>query len=113
MAENPVPTGDITDNDKLMAALSYPIPFIAIIILLVAEMKNRPFQKYHAVQAIAADILLGIVVSIVGAIFSALGLCGLPSLLWLLTFYWAYLAYQGQYFEIPWLTQFLKSQKWL
>jgi uncharacterized membrane protein len=116
MAVNPVPSGDITDNDKLMAALSYPIPIVAIIILLVQDMKNRPFQKYHAVQAIAANIALWVVITILGMILSVIGLhfCGFgPGILWLATLYGAYLAYQGQYFEIPWLTQFLKSQKWL
>jgi uncharacterized membrane protein len=116
MVENPVPAGDVTDNDKLMAALSYPIPIVAIIILLVQDMKARPFQRYHAVQALAANIALWIVITVLGIILSAvtLGLCGFgPGILWLITLYWAYLAYQGQYFEIPWLTKFLKQQKWL
>jgi hypothetical protein len=34
-------------------------------------------------------------------------------LLWFVTLYWAYLAYQGQYFEIPGLTNFLKGQGWI
>jgi uncharacterized membrane protein len=85
------PTDDITDNDKLMAALSYPIPIVALIILIAEDMKARPFQKFH-----------------VG------GVCGFISLLlWLITLYWAYEAYQGKYFEIPWLTDFLKGQNWL
>ena len=32
---------DINDQDKLMAALSYPIGIVAIIILLVEDMKKR------------------------------------------------------------------------
>jgi uncharacterized membrane protein len=116
MSQNPVPASDVTDNDRLMAAISYPIPIVAIVILLVEEMKNRPFQKYHAVQAIAANILLWIVIAVAGAILTALtiGICGwLPSLLWLVTIYWALQAYKGLYFEIPWLTQFMKKQGWL
>ncbi len=113
------PAGDITDNDKLMAALSYPIPLVAIIILLVEDMKSRPFQKYHAVQALAANIALWIIIVILGCILAAItffigGLCGIaPILLWLVTLYWAYMAYQGQYFEIKWITEFLKGQNWL
>jgi uncharacterized membrane protein len=113
------PAGDITDNDKLMAALSYPIPLVAIIILLVEDMKNRPFQKYHAVQALAANIALWVIIVVLGCILGAItffigGLCGLgPILLWFITLYWAYEAYQGQYFEIKWLTEFLKKQSWL
>ena len=113
------PVGDITDNDKLMAALSYPLPLVAIIILIAEDMKSRPFQKFHAVQALAVDIVLGIVIFLLGCILGVLsaflgGLCGVaPGLLWLITLYWAYEAYQGKYFELPWLTEFLRSQSWL
>ncbi len=113
------PAGDISDNDKLMAALSYPIPLVAIIILIAEDMKSRPFQKFHAVQALAANIVLWILISLLSCILAVItafigGLCGfVPILLWLLTLYWAYEAYQGKYFEIPWITQFLRSQNWL
>jgi uncharacterized membrane protein len=113
------PVDDITDNDKLMAALSYPIPIVAIIILIAEDMKARPFQKYHAVQALAANIALWVVIILLSCILAALsffvgGLCGfIALLLWLITLYWAYEAYQGKYFEIPWLTDFLKGQNWL
>ena len=49
---------DITDQDKLLAAISYPIAIVAIVILLVEDMRNRPFQKYHAVQALAVGVIL-------------------------------------------------------
>ena len=114
------PAGDITDNDKLMAALSYPIPLlIAIIILIAEDMRARPFQKFHAVQALAVQIVLGIAIVVLGCILGALsfflgGLCGTGAiLLWLITLYWAYEAYQGKYFELPWLTEFLRRQSWL
>ncbi|MGC9333447.1 MAG: hypothetical protein ACP5JJ_04815 [Anaerolineae bacterium] len=113
------PSGDITDNDKLMAAISYPIPLVAIIILLVEEMKARPFQKYHAIQALAANVVLWVVVTVLGCILAVItsfigGICGWGmSLLWLVTLYWAYEAYQGKYFEIPYLTEFLRKQNWL
>jgi uncharacterized membrane protein len=113
------PAGDITDQDKLMAALSYPIPLVALIVLLAEDLKSRPFQRFHAVQALAANVVLWVVIFLVGCILGVLsivigGLCGsLPILLWLVTLYWAYEAYQSKYFEIPWLTEFLKGQNWL
>jgi uncharacterized membrane protein len=110
------PPGDITDQDKLMAALSYPIPLVAIIILIAQDMKSRPFQKYHAVQALAVNIVLWVIVFVLACILSIItaGICGAaPVFLWLITLYWAYEAYQGKYFEIPGLTQFLKGQSWL
>jgi uncharacterized membrane protein len=113
------PAGDITDNDKLMAALSYPIPLVALIILLAEDMKSRPFQKFHAVQALAANVVLWVIISILGCILFFVtifigGLCGFAAiLLWFVTLYWAYEAYQGKYFDIPWLTEFLRGQNWL
>jgi len=101
---------EITSNDKLMAALSYPIGIVAIVILLVEDMKSRPFQKYHAVQALAVNVVLIVLSVVLG--WTVILAC-VPLLLWLVTFYWAYLAYQGQYFDIPGLTPFLKSQGWL
>lgn len=113
------PVGDISDNDKLMAALSYPIPLVAIIILLVEDMKARPFQRYHAVQALAANLVVWVLVMLLGCILAAVtffigGLCGIGSIvLWFVTLYWAWEAYQGKYFEIPYVTEFIRKQNWL
>ncbi|MDX1520053.1 MAG: hypothetical protein R3264_00320 [Anaerolineae bacterium] len=101
---------EITDNDKLMAAIAYPIGIVAIIILLVEDMKSRPFQKYHAVQSLGVNVALVILSIVLG--WTVVLAC-VPLLLWLGTFYWAYQAYQGQYFEIPWLTNFMRGQGWL
>ena len=113
------PSGDITDNDKLMAAISYPIPLVAIIILLAEDMKVRPFQRFHAVQALAVNVVLWVLVTVLGCVLAAAtffigGICGWGTLLlWLVTLYWAYEAYQGKYFDIPYLTEFLRKQNWL
>ncbi|MFQ6000236.1 MAG: hypothetical protein ACE5LG_01040 [Anaerolineae bacterium] len=124
--EKAPPTEEITDNDKLMAAISYPIPLLAIIILLVEDMRSRAFQKYHAVQSLVANIAIWVIVVvlsclltfILGALTAPLGgfgaICGwFPVLLWFITLYWAYLSYQGQYFDIPVVTDFIKNQGWV
>jgi uncharacterized membrane protein len=113
------PAGDITDNDRFLAAVSYPIPLVAIVVLLVEEMRVRPFQKYHAVQALAVNVVLWVAILLLGCILGAAsfvigGACGaVPALLWLVTLYWAYEAYMGKYFAMPGLTKFLQDQKWL
>jgi len=113
------PADDISDEDQLMAALSYPIPLVAIIILVAEDMKARPFQRYHAVQALVANAVVWVAILVLGTILGALscflsGICGFGALLlWLVTLYWAYEAYQGKYFEIPYLTQFARGQGWL
>lgn len=101
---------DVNDRDKLMAALAYPIGLVALIILLVEDMKNRPFQKYHAVQALAINVIIIITSLILGW---TLFLACVPCLIWFATLYWAYRAYQGEYFEIPGVTNFLRGQGWL
>lgn len=101
---------DINDQDKLMSALAYPIGLVAIIILLVEDMKKRPFQKYHAVQALAVNVVIVVLSIVLG--WTVILAC-VPLLLWLATLYWAFKAYQGEYFEIPALTNFLKGQGWI
>ena len=102
--------GDITDNDKLLAALSYPIPIVAIVILLAEEMKSRPFQKFHAVQALVVNAVLWAVVFFVSIVTCGFG--AILAVLWLVTLYWAYKAYQGEYFDIPMVTDFIVKQGW-
>ena len=103
---------DITDNDKLMAASSYPIPIVGIVILLSESMKVRPFQKFHAVQCLA----FWVVVSVIGIVLSIIT-CGIGSLffpiLWLVSLWPAYKAYQGEYMEMPVITDFIRKQGWV
>jgi uncharacterized membrane protein len=113
---------DITSDDKLWAALGYPIGIIALIMLFVQDKKNRPFIRYHAIQSLAlwvAYVVVAIVLNIFSAILARLtvGVCGLIGcivpILWLLLLWAAYLAYQGKYFEVPVVTNFIRSQHWV
>ncbi len=120
MGMGTMPGGEITDQDKLWAALSYIFaPLIGIIVLLMEENKNRPFQKYHAVQSIALAIVLWVLIVILSVVLVAVtffvgGLGGCcPVLLWVLPLYYAYQSYQGVWIEVPWLTEFLKGQGWI
>jgi uncharacterized membrane protein len=101
---------EVTSDDKLWAALGYPIGLIAIIMLLMEDKKNRPFIKYHAVQSIAANVVF-IIVSIILGVTVVGAICA--PFLWLVFFWWAYQAYQGQMFEIPVVTNFIKGQGWV
>jgi uncharacterized membrane protein len=112
--------GDITDNDRLLSALAYIFwPIVSIIILVSESNKQRPFQRYHAIQALAADLVIVVVAGLASCVLATLtffiaGLCGiLPWLLLLIPLYWAWQAYQGQYFNIPVITQFIRDQKWV
>lgn len=106
MTEEP----EITRDDKLWAALSYPIPIVALLVLLMEEKKGVPFLKFHAVQAIALNLVLWVLILVL-SVTIVLAICA-PAL-WLVTLWPAYDAYQGRYTEIPVLTKFLKGQGWV
>ena len=121
MTQVPI-NSEITSDDKLWAALGYPIGIIALIMLFVEGKKDRPFIKFNAVQALSLTVLLiviEILVNIFQAVFrnTAVGICGLVGcvlpILWLLLIWPGILAYQGKYFNIPLVTNFLRGQHWI
>lgn len=102
-------TGDVTSDDRLWAALGYPIFPVSILMLLTEDKQNRSFIRFHAIHALVIYLLVSIVLALlVPFTFGASGAC-LPAF-WLATFWPAYRAYQGQYLNIPYLTKLLKSQ---
>lgn len=93
---------EITSDDRLWAALTYVFsPLVPIILMLWEEKKDRPFIRAHNVQA----LVLGILAVLTSAF------C-LGFLIWLYQLYCAYKAYQGEMVEVPFLTNFVKSQGW-
>jgi len=109
MTQQPMST-DITSDDKIWAALGYPIFIIPIIMLLMEDKKKRPFIKFHAVQALAINVVVWVVGLILGV---TVILACLAPVLWLLLFWPAVLAYQGKYFDIPVVTKFIRGQHWI
>lgn len=100
----------VTSDDKLWAALAYVFtPLVPIILLLMEDKKNRPFIRAHNGQALAWGVVFYILVSILSAFL--IGLCLWP-IGFLLQLYWAYKAYQGEYVNIPVITNFVKNQGW-
>ncbi|HEV8338262.1 MAG TPA: DUF4870 domain-containing protein [bacterium] len=105
-------TQPVSNENRLLAALGYPFGIIAIIVLLT-DMKNNRFMKYHAVQALllilAAIVVFGgasIIIGILTQISLAFAFFGfLIPLVWLgwivLTIYYAVQAYNGKVFSIP------------
>ena len=103
---------DITQDDKLWAALGYPIPLVALIVLFMEDKKNRPFIKYHAVQSLAFNLVLWALILIFGTVTFGIGFFCAP-VLWLVALWPAYESYQGKYMELPFLTDFIKNQGWV
>lgn len=109
MAQQSMST-DITSDDKLWSALGYPIFPIAIIMLLMEDKKKRPFIKFHAVQALAINVVVWVVGVILGI---TVILACLAPVLWLLLFWPGVLAYQGKMFDIPVIGKFIRGQHWV
>jgi uncharacterized membrane protein len=111
--KTPYSDEELDDDDKLWAMLSW-IPWVgfilAIIALLIEPQKDRAFVRFHAVQAIGANVIIGIVSLILA--FSVVLACLTP-FLGLVTIYPAIKAYQGEWLELPWLTGFCKDQGWI
>lgn len=103
---------EITSDDKLWAALGYPIPIIPIIALLMEDKKERPFIKFHAVQSLVFNIALWVIIFIISIVTLGIGAICAP-LIWLITLWPAYEAYQEKYTELPVITNFIKNQGWV
>lgn len=109
---NQTTDSNITSDDKLWAALGYPIFIIALIMLFVEGKKDRPFIKFHAVQSLALNIVAWVVTIIISVITLGIGAICAP-VVFLLLIWPAVLAYQGKYFEVPVVTKFLRDQHWV
>jgi len=93
------PMMDVTSDDKLWAALAYVFsPLIPIIILLMADKKERPFIKMHNMQA----LVLGIIMIITS--WFCVGF-----IVWLYQLYCAYQAYQGKDVNVPVITGMVRG----
>jgi uncharacterized membrane protein len=95
---------EVTSDDKLWAALAYVFsPLVPVILMLWDEKKGRPFIRAHNAQSLVTGIVFIVISSV------SLG-CG--TILWLLMFWWAYKAYQGEMVEIPVISNLVKNQGW-
>ena len=96
---------EVNSDDKLFAALCYIFfPIVSIIVFLMEDKKARPYIRYHAVQSLAAGVVLYVL---------AVVTIGCGSILLIAMLYFAYKAYQGEPFTIPVITDFIKKQGWV
>jgi uncharacterized membrane protein len=98
--------GPQDDNDKIVAALSYLFVVLVSIVVLVTDMKNKPFLKYHAYQSLVFGIAIWILPTVLSFVF--FGLCLIPFAL-VAQFYYAYLAYTKGIFTIPLISDLTRS----
>ena len=110
MTEEKIIDPNITSDDKLWALLAYLFtPTIPIVLMLIEDKKDRPFLKAHYVQALVWGLIVGVLSTLLSFIIVGcfIGLAGL-----VLNIIWGIKAYNGEYVEIPVITDFVKKQGW-
>jgi uncharacterized protein len=98
-------TSEVTSDDKLWALLSLLIWPVAVVVLLMDDKKARPFIKYNAVLSLALAVVLAVVGTITAGCLLVVG--------GIYVIYLAIMAYQGQWVNVPVLTDFIKKQGWV
>ncbi len=96
-------------NDRIIAALSYILSPILSIVILVTDMKNKPFLKYHAYQSLVFGIAPYILASIAGLLMFVVVGCFLLPVLMILPFVYGYMAYSKGIFTIPVVTDLTRN----
>jgi uncharacterized membrane protein len=109
--QQPIQPIESTSDDRLWALLAYLFtPVIPIILLLLEDKKSRPYIKYHNMQALVLGVALAVINIVLS--FVIIGFCTTVLTLGLLI-YFGIKAYQGEVFEIPVITDFIKNQGWI
>jgi uncharacterized protein len=114
MTTQNVTSPEVTSDDKLWGMLAYLLnPLVPIIMLLLDDKKARKFIKYHSVQSLAFFVALFVISTVLTAITFGIGgfLVGIAVIVFYILF--CVKAYQGQWFEIPVITNFCKKQGWI
>ncbi len=109
MQQSPVQIESSSD-DRLWALLAYIFaPIIPIVILLMADKKDRPFLKAHNMQA----LILGVVEWVINFALSFIVIGCITSVITLiLNIYLGVKANKGEVFEIPVISKFVRDQGW-
>ena len=92
------------ESDKIVAALCYVFAPILGVIILVTDMKNKPFLKFHAYQSITFGIALIVLWTIASFLAVVLIGCFIMPVLLVAQLWYAYQAYSKGTFRIPGVT---------
>lgn len=103
------PFQEITQDDRIFAALSYPVFIIPILIFFMEDKKNRPFIRYHAIQGLMLNVAMYALITVLS--ISVVGTICVP-FVWFISLWPAYDAFRGNWTELPVITNFIKNQGW-
>ncbi len=102
---------DVTLDDRRWALLAYLFtPLVPLFILMLDDVRQRPFVKAHLGQALALGV-----VAVALLVLAPFTLC-LTSFLFVLLYaaivYWGVQAYNGQIVRIPYVSDYVQQQGW-
>jgi len=110
----------MSNEDKILAGAAYAVAFPAIYIIL-SEKRRDPFVGYHGAQAMFLWIAIIVIwigmrvflnfLDSVGIYFALLDSLSsiLMFLLWIYALYCGFRAYNGDYFDVPYITEVTKK----
>ncbi len=109
MSEQPM-SSDVSNDDKLWAALAYVFtPLVPVLLMLMEGKKDRPYIRAHNAQALVWGIAFWAIVMVTSVFL--IGLCIGP-IGFLVQLFWAFKAYQGEEVNIPVISDFVRGQGW-
>jgi uncharacterized membrane protein len=111
----------VKDEDKMLAGAAYAVGIPSLYIILTEKRKEK-FTGFHGTQAlfywvafivfwVAARVLRDFIWSFAYLPFldSLISLIGL--ILWLYALYCGYRAYIGEYFKVPYISDFIQKNE--
>lgn len=114
MSEEKIVDPNITSDDKIWALLSYIFtPLVPVILLFIEDKKNRSFLKAHYPQALAWGVVLYLIATLLSVTVILVPISCIIAIAGLVfSIIWGVKAYNGEYVEIPVITDFVKKQGW-
>jgi uncharacterized protein len=104
------PSAEITTSDKQWALCAYLFtPLLPAVMLLIEDVKVRPYIRAHLAQALVLGVIGFVVDSLLVAVF--VGCITWPLYLVLLVYY-GVKAYRGEKVRIPVISDWVSSQGW-
>jgi uncharacterized membrane protein len=105
MADQEKIVNGISEDDRVWAAIAYAFsPLSPILIILLDDKAEIPYVKVHLMQALTVGVLYLLITLIT---------FGFGAILWIALLYMAFMAYNGETFQIPFIYEFIQKQGWV
>jgi uncharacterized membrane protein len=86
-------------------------PVVPLLLFFVDPVRDRPFVRQHMIQALALGVIQVALLVLAPFTFCISTVAFL--LVYVAIFYWGFRAYNGESFDIPYVSDYLRKQDWL